>query len=151
MSNVGFYQTTSRNIPKDSHLHTSRREHLKYHTIWKLPLFESFLTVMRRQPEILFSSFRFDVMCTGLNTRIAQHKCNPKMRDISMSKTAEHLWVQDHRIQWNKTEITQRRKDNNQGTKSRYSLEEQKRPFISQPNLGVTSTWLPLVRHRKTV
>jgi hypothetical protein len=28
-----FYQTTRRNIPEDSHLHTRRRENLKFHNI----------------------------------------------------------------------------------------------------------------------
>jgi hypothetical protein len=30
-TSVNFYQTTRRNIPKDSHLHTRRREDLKFH------------------------------------------------------------------------------------------------------------------------
>jgi hypothetical protein len=29
-TSVNFYQTTRRNIPDDSHLHTRRRENLKY-------------------------------------------------------------------------------------------------------------------------
>jgi hypothetical protein len=28
---VNFYQTTERNIPEDSHLHTSHHENLKFH------------------------------------------------------------------------------------------------------------------------
>jgi hypothetical protein len=30
-TSVNFYQTTGRNIPEDSHLHTRRRENLKSH------------------------------------------------------------------------------------------------------------------------
>jgi hypothetical protein len=30
-SSMNFYQTTRRNIPEESHLHTRRRENLKYH------------------------------------------------------------------------------------------------------------------------
>jgi hypothetical protein len=30
-SSVSFYQTTRRNIPEDSHLHTRRHENLKCH------------------------------------------------------------------------------------------------------------------------
>jgi hypothetical protein len=30
-TSVNFYQTTWHNIPEDSHLHTRRREILKYH------------------------------------------------------------------------------------------------------------------------
>jgi hypothetical protein len=30
---VNFYQTTRRNNPEDSHLHTHRHENLKYHSI----------------------------------------------------------------------------------------------------------------------
>jgi hypothetical protein len=41
-----------------------------------------------------------------LNTRIAEHKRNTKMGEISMSKTAEHPWDEDHRMQWGKEEIT---------------------------------------------
>jgi hypothetical protein len=32
-SSVNFYQTTRRNNPEDSHLHTRRRENLKSHII----------------------------------------------------------------------------------------------------------------------
>jgi hypothetical protein len=32
-TSVNFYQTTTRNIPEDSHLHACRRENLKYHQI----------------------------------------------------------------------------------------------------------------------
>jgi hypothetical protein len=32
-ASVNFYQTTRRNIPEDSHLHTRRRENLKSHSI----------------------------------------------------------------------------------------------------------------------
>jgi hypothetical protein len=32
-TSVNFYQTTRRNIPEDSHLHTRRRENLKYHLL----------------------------------------------------------------------------------------------------------------------
>jgi hypothetical protein len=30
---VNFYQTTRRNNPEDSHLHTRRRENLKFHLV----------------------------------------------------------------------------------------------------------------------
>jgi hypothetical protein len=30
-TSVNFYQTTRRNIPEDGHLHTRRRENLKFH------------------------------------------------------------------------------------------------------------------------
>jgi hypothetical protein len=30
-TSVNFYQTKRRNIPADSHLHSRRRENLKYH------------------------------------------------------------------------------------------------------------------------
>jgi hypothetical protein len=30
---ISFYQTTRRNIPEDSHLHTRRRENLKSHML----------------------------------------------------------------------------------------------------------------------
>jgi hypothetical protein len=30
-TSVNVYQTTGRNTPEDSHLHTYRRENLKYH------------------------------------------------------------------------------------------------------------------------
>jgi hypothetical protein len=30
-TSISFYQTTRRNIPEDSHLHTCRRENLKSH------------------------------------------------------------------------------------------------------------------------
>jgi hypothetical protein len=32
-TSVNFYETTGRNIPEDSHLHTRRRENLKSHDI----------------------------------------------------------------------------------------------------------------------
>jgi hypothetical protein len=32
-TSVNFYQTTLRNIPEDSHLHTRRRENLKFHPV----------------------------------------------------------------------------------------------------------------------
>jgi hypothetical protein len=35
-TSVNFYQTTRRNNPEDSHLHTRRRENLKYHIYYKL-------------------------------------------------------------------------------------------------------------------
>jgi hypothetical protein len=35
-TSVNFYQTTRRNIPEDSHLHTRRRENLKSHL--RIPL-----------------------------------------------------------------------------------------------------------------
>jgi hypothetical protein len=33
-TSVNFYQTTRRNIPEDSHLHTRRRENLKSHPVF---------------------------------------------------------------------------------------------------------------------
>jgi hypothetical protein len=33
-TSVNIYQTTRRNIPEDSHLHTSRRENLKSHQLF---------------------------------------------------------------------------------------------------------------------
>jgi hypothetical protein len=33
---VSVYQTTRRNIPEDSHLHTRRRENLKSHLVYNL-------------------------------------------------------------------------------------------------------------------
>jgi hypothetical protein len=35
-TSVNFYQTTRRNIPEDSHLHTRRRENLKSHQNYTL-------------------------------------------------------------------------------------------------------------------
>jgi hypothetical protein len=35
-TSVSLYQTTRRNIPEDSHLHTRRRENLKLHQLLKL-------------------------------------------------------------------------------------------------------------------
>jgi hypothetical protein len=32
-TSVNFYQTTRRNIPEDSHLHTHRRENIKSHHV----------------------------------------------------------------------------------------------------------------------
>jgi hypothetical protein len=34
-TSVNFYQTTRRNNPEESHLHTRRRENLKYHFSWE--------------------------------------------------------------------------------------------------------------------
>jgi hypothetical protein len=36
-NSVNFYQTTRHNIPEDCHLHTRRRENLKYHQVKILP------------------------------------------------------------------------------------------------------------------
>jgi hypothetical protein len=38
-TSVNCYQTTRRNIPEDSHLHTRRRENLKSHLIFLLPVY----------------------------------------------------------------------------------------------------------------
>jgi hypothetical protein len=32
-TSVNFYQTTRRNIPEGSHIHTRRRENLKFHNL----------------------------------------------------------------------------------------------------------------------
>jgi hypothetical protein len=45
MRSVNFYQTTRRNIPKDSHPHTRRRENLKCHSFSTL-----FSLVTQRHP-----------------------------------------------------------------------------------------------------
>jgi hypothetical protein len=37
-TSVNFYQPTRRNNPEDSHLHTRRRENLKSHKIFEIPL-----------------------------------------------------------------------------------------------------------------
>jgi hypothetical protein len=39
-TSVNFYQTTRRNIPEDSHLHTRRRENLKSHLVQTKPQHE---------------------------------------------------------------------------------------------------------------
>jgi hypothetical protein len=44
-TSANIYQTTWRNIPEDSHLHTRRRENLKYlqlQEVLKIPLHTSF-------------------------------------------------------------------------------------------------------------
>jgi hypothetical protein len=43
-TSVNFYQTTRRNIPEDSHLHTRRRENLKSHHVVVLFNIQEFWT-----------------------------------------------------------------------------------------------------------
>jgi hypothetical protein len=47
-TSANIYRTTWRNIPEDSHLHTRRRENLKYHQlqeVLEIPLHASFCLV----------------------------------------------------------------------------------------------------------
>jgi hypothetical protein len=48
-TSVNFYQTTRRNIPQESHLHTFRRENLKSHTvITSLNIINKLILVMEK-------------------------------------------------------------------------------------------------------
>jgi hypothetical protein len=48
-TSVNFYQTTRRNIPEDSHLHTPRRENLKFHHVTK------YFTVICEHTQLCFN------------------------------------------------------------------------------------------------
>jgi hypothetical protein len=48
---VSMYQTTRRNIPEDSHVHTRRRENLKYHLVWNSFWVQNFLMSPAREQE----------------------------------------------------------------------------------------------------
>jgi hypothetical protein len=65
------------------------------------------------------------------NTRIAEHTCNTRMGEIPKSKTAEHLSDEDHRIQWNKAEITQKEENRIIRKLKRVSIH-QNRPSVNQ-------------------
>jgi hypothetical protein len=43
-TSVNFYETTRRNIPEDSHLHTCSRENLKSHDIFLDPILNYYTT-----------------------------------------------------------------------------------------------------------
>jgi hypothetical protein len=70
-TSVNFYQTTRRNNPKDSHLHTHCRENLKSHKITEHGK-ASYYISKRQQPELYPQLAKFGKYCVR-NTVILQH------------------------------------------------------------------------------
>jgi hypothetical protein len=61
------------------------------------------------------------------------------MGEITKSKIAEHSWDEDHRTQWDKTEILHK-------GESRTTVLFKTEWLNSEPGIDVITTWLPLLQ-----
>ena len=78
--------------------------------------------------------------CRPVQTRINEHKRNTTNGEIDKSKIVEHSWEKKHRFQWDKASIISKEEN------SRIRVHPFTDHVISQPSIGISPIWLPIIR-----